>query len=674
MTAGSRRLGPIRNQLTCIMHFQCDTLMEMKQVAIKQRLASSGEPPIQAPMAGKTESERSLRVGLHLTLLSFGLCAIVLTLWLLVHSLPEWTTEPRTSLVMACCLALLSIIGRNAALSTQGRGHPLTRASRIAALTATSAFALLVLWLYAAKAPDAGSPFGPDWGVMAPGTAIVVLLIAIALLALEIGQDKIAVFAATSCLIICELALAGHLLDQTAMRETIFFGYMGPLTAAMAGIVAIAVLCVAPAGNWLSDMIGGGRRAALRARLIAYAVGLPILVQACVSLLVAHHDLPVSIGRSIVAVLVGIALAREILRASQLSLRSQELSARLGAIVESSDDAIIGKDLEGRITSWNRGAERLFGYSEKGILGQTLDKLIPRDRPEEEPYILAQIRHGRRLQSYVTQRVRKDGVKLEVSITVSPIHDADGTIIGVSSIYRDVTALMRINEQLRRSNEELAQFAYVASHDMREPLRMMANYAELLEEHCGTTLDATAHKYLEHISQGALRMQQLISDLLTYSRVEPQGRPLLPVPVEPIVQRIADLFADPLAECGGELRSGELPTVLGDHEQLFQVFQNLVDNAIKFRSERPLRISMDAKKSGDDWTFRVSDNGIGFEPDHADKIFDMFQRLHSRKLFPGSGIGLTIVKRIIERHEGKIWISSRPNEGTEVFFTLKGAN
>lgn len=608
-----------------------------------------------------------------LAVATFVVCSAALAGWLIPFENEELRqTGPYPSLVTAICFALLSLIGQSCALFPTGRQLPQRKVARMAALVAIAGFACYVLATYAWQDPEAGSPFGQAWGTASPGTAITLVLNATALFALDSGRHRLASWVATICLIVCDVNLVGYLFDQSAMRQTLIFGSMSPITAAIAAVIAIVVLCLADDDNWLAEIVRGGRAGMLRGRLVLSAILLPILVEASIAWLMTTYGMPVALGQSLVAAIVGIVLTHEITRTTHLYRQWQEVSARLVAIIESSDDAIVGKDLDGRIVSWNQGAEKLFGYREKDILGETMAKLIPGDRPEEEYTLLSRLLQGERLKSFETRRVGKDGTELEVSVTASPILAADGTIVGASSITRDITNLVEINTQLRRSNAELEQFAYVASHDMREPLRMVANYVDLLEEHCGDTLDDTARKYLHHVSQGAMRMQQMIADLLAYSRVEPQGRPLVPTPVEPVLERVSALFQQSLAECGGELSWGEMPVVLGDDMQLGQVFQNLVENALKFRGEQPLRIRIDASQDGNQWTFRVADNGIGFEGAHADRIFEMFQRLHPRKGYAGSGIGLAIVRRIVERHNGKIWVTSRPGEGTEVYFTIKG--
>lgn len=645
----------------------------MKKVALEYRTSSFGEPGKHNSHLFDVSIQRPQRIGSALAFIVSTFCAMVMAGWLLEYDNADLDYyAPRTSLVSAAALLTLAIVAQSRALFPQRTALP-WKAIRLVATAATIGLGVIILARYTARIPDAGSPLGRDLGVAAPGTAIVLLLNGAALAAIDTGRDHLASRIATCCLVVCELSMVGYLFDQAAMRETLLFGYMAPLTAFAAAVLSFAILCIASDRNWVAEIVKGGYSGLLRGRLVAAAILLPIVVQALSAWIVASFDVPAAVGRALVAVILGIVLTHEILHASRLHQRSQELSARLGAIIESSEDAIVGKDLDGIIVSWNESAERLFGYRETEILGQTLDKLIPSDRPEEERIILASILRGQRLQSFETRRVRKDGVEVDVSVTVSPILAPDGSITGISSITRDISALVNINAQLRQSNVELEQFAYVASHDMREPLRMVANYAALLEEHCEGELDETAQRYLHHVSQGAMRMQQMIGDLLTYSRVDPQGQPLTPTPLDPVLRMVAALYRDPLQECGGELTWKEMPIVLGDDVQLGQVFQNLIGNAIKFRSEQPLRIIIDAREDGGMWTFRVADNGIGFETDHAERIFDMFQRLNSRSAYPGSGIGLAIVRRVIERHGGATWIASQPGQGTEVFFTLKGA-
>lgn len=349
----------------------------------------------------------------------------------------------------------------------------------------------------------------------------------------------------------------------------------------------------------------------------------------------------------------------------------QSAQRRLAAIVEGSDDAIIGKTLSGVITSWNHGAERLFGYSPEETLGQRMTMLIPEHYMNEEKSILERILKNERVAPFDTVRRRKDGSYVHVSVTVSPVRDEDGTVVGASKILRDITQARERDEELRRSNSDLEQFAYVASHDLQEPLRMVANYTELLAQRYRGKLDERADKYLHYASDGARRMQSLVGDLLAYSRVGSQGKPFVPVDTNETVKHVARSLSAALEESGATLDVGELPVVLADPTQLHQLFQNLIANALKFRSEVPPTIIVRATEDGDRWRFSVADNGIGFDMRFADRIFQMFQRLHERERFSGSGIGLAIAKRVVERHGGTISVESTPGEGTTFFFTLR---
>jgi signal transduction histidine kinase len=226
-------------------------------------------------------------------------------------------------------------------------------------------------------------------------------------------------------------------------------------------------------------------------------------------------------------------------------------------------------------------------------------------------------------------------------------------------------------EDLRRSNADLEQFAYVASHDLREPLRNVANYTELLAQRYRDQLDEKANKYIHYATDGARRMQQLVDDLLAYSRVGSQGGHLRPVDASKVLHAAVESLGEAIRESGATIDvSGTLPVVLADDSQLFQLFQNLVANAIKFRSDSSPKISVHAAFRNGRWVFALQDNGIGIDMRYADRIFQMFQRLHDKTRYEGSGIGLAIAKRIVERHGGQIWFESSRGTGTTFFFTM----
>jgi len=233
--------------------------------------------------------------------------------------------------------------------------------------------------------------------------------------------------------------------------------------------------------------------------------------------------------------------------------------------------------------------------------------------------------------------------------------------------------LARKVEELARSNRELEQFAFVASHDLQEPLRMVAAYTQLLAEKYRGKLDANADLYIAYASEGALRMQTLIQDLLAFSRVARADTPLREVDSNLALDAALQNLKHFIEQAGALIQRQPLPRVFAERSLLAQVFQNLIGNAIKFRREQPPTVSVQATHFGKDWLFSVRDNGIGIEPEHSETVFAIFQRLHTRAEYPGNGIGLAICKRIVERFHGRIWLESRPGEGSTFQFTLPAA-
>jgi chemotaxis family two-component system sensor kinase Cph1 len=228
--------------------------------------------------------------------------------------------------------------------------------------------------------------------------------------------------------------------------------------------------------------------------------------------------------------------------------------------------------------------------------------------------------------------------------------------------------LARKVEELARSNADLEQFAYVASHDLQEPLRMVASYTQLLGERYRGRLDENADKFIGYACEGALRMQSLIQDLLAFSRIGRNG--CSRVDCDTVMKEILLNLVPAIQESGAAVTHGPLPVVWANHSQIAQVFQNLVANAIKFRGKEAPAVSVEAGKSGDCWLFSVSDNGIGIAPEYAERVFVVFQRLHARTDYPGNGIGLAICKKIIEHYGGKIWVESQAGQGSLFKFTL----
>jgi light-regulated signal transduction histidine kinase (bacteriophytochrome) len=225
-------------------------------------------------------------------------------------------------------------------------------------------------------------------------------------------------------------------------------------------------------------------------------------------------------------------------------------------------------------------------------------------------------------------------------------------------------------DELARSNRDLEQFAYVASHDLQEPLRMVATYTQLLAERYQDKLDADADKYIHYAVDGALRMQVLVRDLLAFSRVGRQGTELAETDCNKVMETVLQNLESAIQDSGARVRYKPLPTVTADGSQLLQVLQNLIANAMKFHGEDAPVIQISCEKKGRDWVFSVADNGIGIAPEHAETIFVIFKRLHTRTEYPGSGIGLSICKKIVEHHGGRIWVESAPGHGCTFYFTI----
>jgi len=237
-------------------------------------------------------------------------------------------------------------------------------------------------------------------------------------------------------------------------------------------------------------------------------------------------------------------------------------------------------------------------------------------------------------------------------------------------LRQEIAAREQVQAALQRSNAELEQLAYVASHDMQEPLRMIASYLQLVAQRYGDSLDADGHEFIGYAVDGAKRMQALISDMLAFSRVNTRARPPAPTDCAKVVATARLNLQIAIEEAGATITEGELPTVLGDATQLLQLFQNLIGNAIKFRGAAAPHVHVAAQPAEDGWCFSVSDNGIGIAPEYFERIFVLFQRLHGRKEYSGTGIGLALCKRIVERHGGRIWVESTPGNGSVFRFTL----
>ncbi|WP_440945334.1 PAS domain S-box protein [Methanosarcina sp. T3] len=481
--------------------------------------------------------------------------------------------------------------------------------------------------------------------------------------------------------------------------------------------------------------------------------------------------------------------------------KAEEKIRTLANAVESSDDAIITMSLDGKITSWNKGAECVYGNSVEEILGENISKLEPDDLKGEVKQLIERIKQGEGIRHYETLRLKKNGTVVNMSITLSPVFDASGKLVALSAIARDITERKKAEEALRlsniynrslleasldplvtigpdgkitdvneatemvtgysreeligtdftnyftepekakkgyqqvfregavldyaleiqnrngnvtqvlynasiykdesgdvigvfaaarditerkkaeemlelklaelaRSNAELEQFAYVSSHDLQEPLRMIVSYLQLLQRKYQGRLDDKADKYIYFAVDGGSRMQSLINDLLEFSRVTTKAREFEPNDCEFILNQVLANLEIAIKENEATISYDPLPEIMADGTQLAQVFQNLISNAIKFRSKEAPKIQISVEKEEGQWLFSVQDNGIGIDPKYSERVFEVFKRLHKKEEYPGTGIGLSICKKIIERHGGCIWVESELEKGSTFYFTL----
>jgi PAS domain S-box-containing protein len=402
---------------------------------------------------------------------------------------------------------------------------------------------------------------------------------------------------------------------------------------------------------------------------------------------------------------------------AQRELEKRE--AELNDLVNFVNSAIVRWKPYGEITFFNRFAEEFFGYSADEVVGKSVTILLPEKESSGRSLtslIDDVMSHPDRYESHVNENVRKNGDRVWMVWTNKPIFDDKGRLVEILAVGNDITtqkgdeqrlresrdelekvvlertveladmnsaledeieerislekALFEKAAELERSNRDLEEFAYVASHDLQEPLRNVTNCVQLLRRRYRDKLGEDADQlmaYAEHSAQG---MKDFIDDLLQYSRIQARGKPFRTVDCQEVLSAAVENLRTVITEAHAVVTFDAMPTVKGDKTQLMQVFQNLIANSIKFRGDDPPRIHVSARQREEDWLFSVSDNGIGINLEYESLIFAPFKRLHGREAYPGSGIGLSVAKKILQRHQGTIWVESQPEAGSTFFFTI----
>lgn len=369
----------------------------------------------------------------------------------------------------------------------------------------------------------------------------------------------------------------------------------------------------------------------------------------------------------------------------------------MAAIVESSNDAIIGKSLEGIITSWNRAAETIYGYTAAEVIGNPISIIVPPEKQHELPQLFEKLKQNERIQSFETQRVTKTGERLTISLTLSPIHDVRGRVIGVSGIDRDITRQKKAEQELTQAQQRLSRHAeelekqvaertrvlqdtvqslegvcYTIAHDLRAPLRTLQGFTRILVEDYAPVLDEDGRVYAERIGAAATRMDILIRDLLDYARLSHLELPLCSLDLGHQVEQVLSQLAPEIEAKHADIVVAPMPRVIANETVLAQVITNLLSNAIKFVApETCPHIEIRAETSEGKVRMSVQDNGIGIEPAHHERIFGLFQRLHKPEAYPGTGVGLAIVRKGIERMGGLVGLESTPGRGSCFYIDLR---
>jgi PAS domain S-box-containing protein len=356
--------------------------------------------------------------------------------------------------------------------------------------------------------------------------------------------------------------------------------------------------------------------------------------------------------------------------------RLRETRGLLQGVVDGTPDVVYVKDLQGRYLLMNRAGRSYLNRRSEDIVGKTDEELY-------DPELAARIRETDRavIESediLVYESTDRGGKPVWHFLTTKgPFRDGTGRVAGLFGISRDITDRKRMEDELEaradelaRSNKELEHFAYVASHDLQEPLRIVAGYAQLLGKRYGDRLDQDAEEFIGFMVDGVRRMQELINGLLQYSRVGTKGEEMARIDLDVAVNDAVANLEVAIEENGAQVTRDDLPEVVADRRQLAQLFQNLIGNAIKFHGDRAPAAHVGAERRNGEWVVEVRDNGIGIDPDHRDRIFDIFERLHGRERYEGTGIGLAICKKIVERHGGRIWVESQARRGAAFRFTI----
>ncbi|MDD1676623.1 MAG: PAS domain S-box protein, partial [Methanomicrobiales archaeon] len=359
---------------------------------------------------------------------------------------------------------------------------------------------------------------------------------------------------------------------------------------------------------------------------------------------------------------------------SEQAFRASE--SRYRNIVETSQEGIAIGAVKGGFTFVNQRFADMLGYTREEMYGKKALDFMEEDQAAKVKSSIALLQKGKPLQEEYRFR-RKDGSAVWTLASSSPLYDVDGKHIGNLVMHTDITDRKQVEEELqktvdelKRSNQDLEQFAYIASHDLQEPLRNVTLFSQLFIRKYGDNLTSEGREYLDFVIEGSTRMSTLIHDLLDYSRVVTRGEPFIAVDMNDVVVDACTNLQTLIQESGASITYDHLPITNADPLQIRQVFQNLIDNALKYRGTGVPEVHISSVQKEDEWIFCVKDNGIGIAPEYHERIFQLFKRLHTRQKYSGTGIGLSLVKKIVDRHGGRVWVESEEGKGATFCFTL----
>jgi len=381
-------------------------------------------------------------------------------------------------------------------------------------------------------------------------------------------------------------------------------------------------------------------------------------------------------GKTLVAT---IAQGQDITERKRVEDALHVTEARFDQLAKQSNTVTWEADTDGIFTYVSNVSESVWGYRPDELVGKKhfYDLVVEAERESIKSRAIEMLKHRERFAGLEHAVQTKDGRTVWDSTSGIPLLNADGTLRGYQGSDTDITERKRSEDRLRllvsklsAANRDLSQFAYVASHDMQEPLRMISSYLQLLSKRYSGHIDKDADEFINYAVDGANRLQRMIIDLLTYSRIGTRGRAFVETDVGVVLNLALTNLKIAIEASHAKITYANMPTVKADEVQLLQLFQNLIENAVKFRSDEPPAIHVSAERGEGEWVFSVKDNGIGIDPKYQNRLFVVFQRLHSAAKYPGTGIGLALCKRIVERLGGRIWVESELGKGSTFRFTI----